>query len=221
MKIKFALGPYGYEIVLGNITEKIYNKYSQDNDALRDAVTGFEEDPEIKEWSDMDDIAHNYGAVLEEEGTDQYLKIVNELKENMDNIDNLKGEIEDNLESILKFVDKNFNQSEVVNNVIRAVIDYFDVKKWSMGDDIFVSNLVEIINNVGGVLNLVNFQVNNLVGGNYSNNRTNQTTISFDDQSIPAVYGLDMSDYTIFGQNNGMFEIKYPNRDISVRVKTN
>ena len=56
------------------------------------------------------------------------------------------------------FVDKNFNQSEVVNNVIEPVIDYFDVKKWSMGDDIFVSNLVEIINNVGGVLNLVNFR---------------------------------------------------------------
>tara|TARA_R100001509_G_scaffold52119_1_gene28558 strand:+ start:63023 stop:64843 length:1821 start_codon:yes stop_codon:yes gene_type:complete len=119
------------------------------------------------------------------------------------------------------FVDKSFNQSEVVNNVIRSVIEYFDVKKWSMGQDIFVSNLVETINNVGGVLNLVNFKVNNLVGGNYSNNRTNQTTLSFDDQSIPAVYGLDMSDYTIFGQNNGMFEIKNPNRDITVRVKTN
>ena len=78
MKIKFVLGPYGYEVVLGNISEQVYNKYSQDNDALRDAVTGFEEDPEIKEWSDMDDIAHNYGPVLEEEGTDQYLKIVNE-----------------------------------------------------------------------------------------------------------------------------------------------
>ena len=56
MKIKFILGPYGYEVVLGNISEQIYNKYSQDNYALRDAVTGFEEDPEIKEWSDMDDI---------------------------------------------------------------------------------------------------------------------------------------------------------------------
>jgi hypothetical protein len=119
------------------------------------------------------------------------------------------------------FVDKSFNQSEVVNNVIRSVIEYFDVKKWSMGQDIYVSNLVETINNVGGVLNLVNFQVSNKVGGEYSNNRTNQSTISFDDQSIPAVYGLDMSDYTIFGQNNGMFEIKFPNRDISVRVKTN
>ena len=119
------------------------------------------------------------------------------------------------------FIDKSFNQSEVVNNVIRSVIEYFDVKKWSMGQDIYVSNLVETINNVGGVLNLVNFQVSNKVGGEYSNNRTNQSTISFDDQSIPAVYGLDMSDYTIFGQNNGMFEIKFPNRDISVRVKTN
>ena len=42
MKIKFTLGPYGYEVVLGNISEKIYNKYIQDNDALRDAVTGLE-----------------------------------------------------------------------------------------------------------------------------------------------------------------------------------
>ena len=86
MKIKFILGPYGYEIVLGNITEKVYNKYSQDNDALRDAVTGFEEDPEIKEWYDMDDIAHNYGAVLEAEGTDQYLIITNENNEELLNI---------------------------------------------------------------------------------------------------------------------------------------
>ena len=94
MKIKFILGPYGYEIVLGNITEKVYNKYSQDNDALRDAVSGFEEDPEIKEWSDMDDIAHNYGAVLEEEGTDQYLKIVNEKNEELLNISLTLDEIQ-------------------------------------------------------------------------------------------------------------------------------
>ncbi|MDA9743597.1 hypothetical protein N9U90_03010 [Candidatus Pelagibacter sp.] len=86
MKIKFALGPYGYEIVLGNITEKLYNKYSQDNDALRDAVSGFVEDSDIMEWSDMDDIAHNYGAVLEEEGTDQYLKILDEKNEELLNI---------------------------------------------------------------------------------------------------------------------------------------
>ena len=96
MKIKLVLGSYGYEVVLGNISEQVYNKYSQDNDALRDAVTGFEEDPEIKEWSDMDDIAHNYGPVLEEEGTDQYLKILDENNEELLNTPITLNEIQKN-----------------------------------------------------------------------------------------------------------------------------
>lgn len=78
MKIKFTLGPYGYEVVLGSITEKIYNQYCEDNDALRDAVSGFEENSGMKEWSENDDINHIYGAVLEEEGTDQYLAILDD-----------------------------------------------------------------------------------------------------------------------------------------------
>ena len=94
MKIKFVLGPYGYEVVLGNISEKIYNKYIQDNDALRDAVTGFEENSDIKEWSDMDDITHNYGAVLEGEGTDQYLKILDENNKELLNIPLTLNEIQ-------------------------------------------------------------------------------------------------------------------------------
>ena len=106
MKIKFALGPYGYEVVLGNISEKIYNKYIQDNDALRDAVTGFEENSDIKEWSDMDDIAHNYGAVLEGEGTDQYLKILGENNKELLNIPLTLNEIQTkgfNIKEDIKF----------------------------------------------------------------------------------------------------------------------
>ena len=96
MKIKFTLGPYGYEVVIGNISEEIYNKYSQNNDSLRDAVSGFEEDSSMKEWSDMDDIAHNYGAVLEEEGTDQYLKISNENNDELLNIPLTLDKIQNN-----------------------------------------------------------------------------------------------------------------------------
>ena len=43
MKIKFVLGPYGYEVVLGNISEQIYNKYAEDNQLLVDDVSGFNE----------------------------------------------------------------------------------------------------------------------------------------------------------------------------------
>jgi DNA replication protein DnaD len=96
MKIKFVLGPYGYEVVIGNLSEEIYNKYSQDYDSLRDAVTGFSDDSDLKEWSEMDDIAHNYGAVLEEEATDQYLKVFNENNDELLNIpltlDKIKSE---------------------------------------------------------------------------------------------------------------------------------
>lgn len=86
MKIKFVLGPYGYEVVLGNITEQIYNKYAEDNQALVDDVLWFNEDSELKEWSDNDDINHVYGAVVEEEGTEQYLKILDDKETELLNI---------------------------------------------------------------------------------------------------------------------------------------
>ena len=86
MKIKFILGPYGYEVVLGNISEQIYNKYAEDNERLADDVSGFNEDSELKEWSDNDDINHVYGAVVEEEGTEQYLKILDDKETELLNI---------------------------------------------------------------------------------------------------------------------------------------
>jgi hypothetical protein len=119
------------------------------------------------------------------------------------------------------FVDKTFNSSEVVNNTIQNVIQYFDVSKWSMGQDIYLSDLIENINNVGGVLNVVNIRVNNIVGGNYSINQTSQPIIDEDSTLVPIVRTLDISDFTVFGEPNAMFEIKFPSKDITVRVKTN
>jgi len=93
MKIKFVLGPYGYEVVLGNISEQIYNKYAEDNQLLVDDVSGFNEESELKEWSDNDDINHVYGAVVEEEGTEQYLKILDEKENELLNIPLTEEEI--------------------------------------------------------------------------------------------------------------------------------
>ena len=93
MKIKFVTGPYGYEVVLGSITEQIYNKYCEDNDALRDAVSGFDEDSGMKEWSENDDINHIYGALLEKKGTGQYLKVIDEKDNELLNISLTKEKI--------------------------------------------------------------------------------------------------------------------------------
>ena len=119
------------------------------------------------------------------------------------------------------FVDKSFSTSEVVNNAIQETIKYFNINNFSMGQSIYLSNLIENLNNIGGVLNVVNVEVLNFVGGQYSNNTTTQQLLSSNQQSSPIVNTLDTSDFTIFGEPNGMFEIKFPNRDIKIRVKTN
>ena len=122
------------------------------------------------------------------------------------------------------FIDKLVNQSEVINNVINSIKDYFDVKKWDMGDNIYMAQLVENINNVGGVLNVIDVRVYNLIGGNYSLNQTNQPFIinTLDNRELPFNNSkrIDLGeDYALFGDQDSMFEIKNPTSDIKVRVK--
>lgn len=119
------------------------------------------------------------------------------------------------------FVDKTFNSSEVVNNTIQSIRDYFKVDQWQMGDTIYLSDLIENINNVAGVLNVVDLRIDNLVGGQYSTNESGQDTVFVDFNSLPAVRRLNTSQFVLNGEPNSMFEIKYPERDIKVRVKTN
>jgi len=113
------------------------------------------------------------------------------------------------------YTDKAFNQGEIVNNTINTIKSYFDINKWQMGQNIYLAQLVESINNVGGVLNVVDIKVYNKVGGNYSSNATSQPYV---DQITKQI---DLStDYTLFGEFDTMFEIKYPQTDIKIRVKS-
>jgi hypothetical protein len=113
------------------------------------------------------------------------------------------------------FVDKQFSQSEIITQVISTIEDYFDIDKWNMGDNIYMAQLVEQINNVPGVLNVVDLRVYNKVGqGKYSPNEIPQPYIDEATRQIDL-----LGEYTLFGDPVGMFEIKFPDNDIKVRVK--
>ena len=112
------------------------------------------------------------------------------------------------------FTDKSFNQGEIINNTISVVKDYFDIKKWQMGQNIYISQLVEAINNVAGVHNVVDIKIFNKVGGNYSLNATSQSYIDVITREINLT-----NDYVLFAEYDTMFEIKFPNADIKVRTK--
>lgn len=115
------------------------------------------------------------------------------------------------------FAEKSIPKGDIISGVISSVTDYFDINKWEMGDNIYVSQLIENINNVGGVLNVTDLRVFNKVNenGKYSLNEIAQPYIDETTRQIDL-----LGKYTLFGQPNGMFEIKYPNKDIKVTIST-
>ncbi len=115
------------------------------------------------------------------------------------------------------FADKSVPKGDVISGVIGRIQDYLDINKWDMGDNIYISQLVENINNVGGVLNVTDLRVFNKVNenGKYSLNEVAQPYIDEETRQIDL-----LGRYTLFGEPNGMFEIKYPNNDIKVTIST-
>jgi hypothetical protein len=112
------------------------------------------------------------------------------------------------------YIDKKQPQSQIISQVINEVRKHMDVNNFEMGDNIYLSPLEEKINSVGGVKNVLDLRVYNKVDGKYSLNYISQPYIDTFTRQI------DIStDYTLFGEPNTMFEIKFPTTDIIVRVK--
>jgi len=116
------------------------------------------------------------------------------------------------------FKDKVTPSTKVIAGVIGAISDYFDINKWEMGENIYLSQLVENINNVPGVFNVTDLQVFNKVGGEYSLNSITQALSVNNTNDGIFMVDLNVSDYTLFGQPNSMFEIKFPGNDIGVQI---
>lgn len=116
------------------------------------------------------------------------------------------------------FIDKNYNKSDVITKVINTVKEYMDINKHLMGDDIFVGDIEKEISKVDGVLNLINMDVWNIHDGkDYSGTHTTQEISEVDGEK--SKLDLESSDGIIYSEGDTMLEIKYPERDITVRCK--
>jgi hypothetical protein len=109
------------------------------------------------------------------------------------------------------------NQNNIANSVINTVSSYFNVEDQNMNEDIYLGPLIEMVNNVTGVVNILGVTVYNKVGGLYSVNPIPQEIA--DEETGEIV----LQNNTVYSTEDGMFEIKYPEKDIRVflRTKTN
>ena len=112
-------------------------------------------------------------------------------------------------------IDKQYPQSQIITEVINKTKSYFDISKWSMGNDIHLGPLIETVNSINGVINVVEVRAYNNVGGQYYS--TNQIAQPYID---PSTRQIDLlGEFKLYGEPDAMFEIKRPEYDIRVRVK--
>lgn len=111
-------------------------------------------------------------------------------------------------------VQPSFNQGELVANIINTVSDFFSPNNKEMGQDVYVGELVKVVSLQDGVTNLINLRIYNKVGGRYSSNEVSQRYLDDNTKQIELIDGI------IFSQPNQSFQIKFPNKDIVIRIKS-
>lgn len=115
-------------------------------------------------------------------------------------------------------IDKQFSKSEIAANVINLIKDQMNITKKKMGDHLYVGQLKsEIMKNINGVLNITEIKIYNKVGvggiNDYSINEVSQEYIDDITKEIKLI------DDTLWCNADGMFEIKFPEKDIRVFIK--
>jgi hypothetical protein len=124
------------------------------------------------------------------------------------------GEVIDLTLEVDVVIDKNGNQTEIIRTIIEDIVSYFSIDKRKMGDPLFVGDLYRIIGEVNGVVNAVDVRAFNNIGGEYSSAEVAQSYVNNETKEIA------QSDMTIFMKSNQIYQIRFPEKDIKVRVKT-
>jgi hypothetical protein len=78
---------------------------------------------------------------------------------------------------ITLYVTKTSDKVEILRNAVQQITSYFSTQNY-FGNNIYLSDLIESLNNIGNVLNVTSIRIFNKVGGNYS---LNQTSMPFVD----------------------------------------
>ena len=130
-----------------------------------------------------------------------------------DYISILTAEVIDLSVDISIVLDSAQNSGQVISQVIDVISAYFNPQSRQLGQNVYLSEIRSLVQNLNGVLTVASLNVFNEVGGQYSSAQTSMEYIDPVTKEIGAV------DDTIFAQPSQVYQIRYPNKDIRVSVK--
>jgi hypothetical protein len=110
-------------------------------------------------------------------------------------------------------LDASQNQGVTVGTIINKISDYFNPSTRQLGSNVNLSEINRIIQSENGVISLTELKVFNKTGGEYSSSETSMRYVDSETKQI------DPNDGTIFALPNQVYQVRYPNKDITVKVK--
>lgn len=108
---------------------------------------------------------------------------------------------------------EDLSDSQISNNIIRAVSDYFNIRKNEMNRDVYIGRLEEKLLSIPGVVNIIDIKAYNRVGGEYS---ANSMSLDLVNENTDEIF---LKNNTIYSSKNSMFEIKFPEKDIRIYLR--
>lgn len=177
-------------------------------------VNVLEEDNKVKIKLLSYDADSNLTDIVSTTLKNNIMSYLSEFRMLNDFIEISSGEVIDFRLEIDLVVDKNVNRTEVIKNSINETITYFAIERRKMGDPLFVGDIYRILGNVSGVVNVIDIRVFNQIGGLYSSSEVAQ---AYKDNITKEILQSDM---TIYMLANQIYQIRFPNKDIKIRIKT-
>ena len=105
------------------------------------------------------------------------------------------------------------NSGQIITNVIDVITNYFNPQFRQLGQNVYLSEIKSLVQNLNGVLTVSGLDIFNEVGGQYSSSETSMEYLD------PATKLIGPVDDTIFAQPSQVYQVRYPNKDIRVSVK--
>ena len=110
-------------------------------------------------------------------------------------------------------IENNTAQSQIITQIIDQVSTYMNPQNRDLGQNVNVSDIRRLIQDVAGVNTLTDLKIYNRTGGQYSSSETSQRYADAETKEILLI------DDTLFAEPDQIYQIRFDSRDINVRVK--
>lgn len=110
-------------------------------------------------------------------------------------------------------IETNQNSGQIIASIINVISNYFNPFSVELGNNVYLSILRSDIQRLNGVISITSLEFINEVGGQYS---SSQTSMAYSDETRRVIKPVDD---TIFAEPNQVYQIRFPEKDIRVRVK--